>query len=120
MCAWVTVLEDLSGLEPQDADWLNVDALPPTLRRLLLEVGSFYVPVLLANARALAAGQSQLETVVQGQPWTQQTLTYQGKCLAWLQRDYAALSAQDKARVDAALQGTGCEALFENAAPSLA
>ena len=120
VCAWVTVLADLSGLELQDADWLDADSLPPTLRRLLLEVGSLYVPVLLANARALAAGQSQLETVVQGLPWTQQTLTYQGKCLAWLQRDYAALSAQDRARVDAALQGTGCEALFEEAATGLA
>lgn len=113
VCAWVTVLEDLSGLEPADADWLDAAALPPSLQRLLKEAGSLYAPLMLANARALAAGESEVHAVVGGQPWRQQTLTYQGKCLAWLQRDYLALAPPERARVDAALHGSGCEALFE-------
>ena len=37
---------------------------------------------------------------------------YQGKCLGWLREAYAALSDADRDRVDAVLDGTGCEQLF--------
>jgi glutathione S-transferase len=112
VCAWVALLEDLSGIEPADDDWLNASALPASLRTLLAEAGRLYAPVMLANAHALAAGQAEVHAVVDGQPWVQQAFPYQGKCLAWLQRDYDALSAEARARVDRALAGTGCEALF--------
>ena len=112
VCAWTTVVEDLSGLEPADSDWLDVAALPSTLRRLLGEAGRLYVPVMLANAQALTNGEPQVHTTIDGQPWTQQAFPYQAKCLAWLRRDYAALSPGARKRVDAVLAGTGCEALF--------
>jgi len=53
-----------------------------------------------------------LQTTVDGQPWVQQAFPYQGKCLAWLRRDHAALPPAARALVDAALAGTGCESLF--------
>lgn len=112
VCAWVALLEDLSGIEPADDDWLNASALPASLRALLAEAGRLYAPVMLANAHALAAGQAEVHAVVDGQPWVQQAFPYQGKCLAWLRRDYDALGAEARARVDQALAGTGCEALF--------
>ncbi|WP_374569769.1 glutathione S-transferase N-terminal domain-containing protein [Phenylobacterium sp.] len=109
--AWTMMMEDLSGLEPADGDWLDAKALPASLIAVLKEIGRVYPPLLLANAKALMAGAEAVEAVVDGQPWTQQPFTYQGKCLAWLRRDYAALDAGAKASVDRALAGTGCEAL---------
>ena len=117
VCGWVAVTEDLSGLEPTDSDWLAAtalsDTLPDTLRALLAEVGQLYVPLLLANARALEAGQTELQTHIKGAVWVQQTFAYQAKCLAWLRRDYAALPASARATVDRILADTGCEALFK-------
>ena len=112
VCAWVLMMEDLSGLEPADADWLDVTRLPGGLHALLHEAGRLYAPLLLANAQALQAGQAELQATIDGQPWVQQAFPYQGKCLAWLRRDYQALSAVDRARADAALTGSGCEVLF--------
>ena len=110
--AWTCMLEDLSGLEPADADWLDPAHLPTPLLQLLHEVGRLYVPLLLANATALAADQQVLQAQIDGQPWAQQSFAYQAKCLAWLRRDHQALPPAARACVDAALAGTGCELLF--------
>ena len=112
VCAWVMMMEDLSGLEPSDADWFDVRQLPESLLMLLRETGRLYAPLLQANAQALVAGQAELRTTIDGQPWVQQAFAYQGKCLTWLKRDYQALSAQARQRFEAALAGSGCEALF--------
>lgn len=116
--AWVGTVEDLSGLEPEDADWFDPTALPATLTALLGEIGRVYAPLLLANAAALQAGAAQFSTTIDDQPWTQQSFAYQGKCLAWLRRDYQALSDTDRATVDRALAGTGCETLLQALPPS--
>src|SRR5262249_32741885 len=50
LVAWVDVMDDLSGLEPSEADWRSRDDVPATLRALLAEVGRVYVPFLVANA----------------------------------------------------------------------
>ena len=110
--AWTAAMEDHSGLDPVEADWFDAGSPPATLKAILAEIGRVYPPVLLANARALQSGAEEVRTEIDGKPWVQQPFTYQGKCLAWLRRDYAALSAQARARVDALLAGTGCEALF--------
>jgi glutathione S-transferase len=39
--AWTEVLEDLSGMEPDEGDWTNPDAMPDSFRALLAEVGRF-------------------------------------------------------------------------------
>jgi len=113
VCGWVGLCDDLSGIEVQNSDWLNATALPATVQALLAEVGRLYAPLLLANAQALADGQTELRTTVDGQPWVQQAFPYQNKCLAFLRRDYAALDAGARAVVDHALAGTGCEPLFQ-------
>jgi hypothetical protein len=110
--AWTGGLEDLSGLEVTDDGWLPLDQFPASLRALLAEVGRLYVPLLLANAQALAAGEVTVQAVIDGQPWVQQAFAYQAKCLAWLRRDHSSLSPAARAQVDALLAGTGCEALF--------
>lgn len=110
--AWVDVVEDLSGLDPAESDWMARDDIPGTLRALLAEVGRVYVPALLANAAALASGSAEVRTEIDGQVWVQQPFPYQGKCLQWLREKHAVLRAADRADVDRILAGTGCERLF--------
>lgn len=110
--AWVEVGEDLSGFEPGEDDWITPDAIPETLRAILAEVGRYYAPVMLANAKALEDGAELAETEVDGCKWTQKPFSYQGKCLKWIREDHAALGENDRKRVDDILEGTGCEALF--------
>lgn len=110
--AWVDVVEDLSGLEPGDGDWLPREEAAETLSALLVEVGRTYVPFLLANAGALEQGAERVECTIDGEPWVQQPFPYQGKCLLALRQTYGALSAEDRTGADRVLEGTGCEELF--------
>jgi glutathione S-transferase len=109
---WTGMLEDLSGLEPTEADWITTETIPDTLVALLTEIGRVYPPVMLANARALMSGADKVEAVVDGQPWTQAPFPYQAKCLKWLREAREALPEAARARVDAVLAPTGCGALF--------
>jgi glutathione S-transferase len=109
---WVGAVDDLSGLDPAAADWFAPDALPGTTRALLAEIGRVYAPLLLANAAAVAAGAGEVETQIDGRPWRQRTFPYQSKCLAWLRRDYEALTQGSRERFDSAIAGSGCEPLF--------
>ena len=138
--AWVNFVEELSGLEPREKDWMKRDAVPATLLALLGEVGRVYVPFLLANADAVArgadaiargadkvaggaekvaggaekvaGGAEKVECTIDGRAWTQKPFPYQAKCLAWLREEYAALSPADLNDADALLAGSGCERLF--------
>lgn len=110
--AWVGTTEDPSGLEPVDSDWIDAAAPPATLKAILGEVGRVYVPLLIANAKAVQAAAAEVSVEIDGRPWTQQPFAYQAKCLMWLREEYAALSGAARATVDAALAGTGCEALL--------
>lgn len=112
VCAWTAAVEDLSGVEPAPADWFAAADLPRTVRALLAEVGRVYVPLLLANARAVKAGAERVETEIDGRPWVQQPFPYQAKCLAWLREEYAALEASARKTADAVLAEAGCDALF--------
>jgi glutathione S-transferase len=110
--AWVDVMEDLSGLAVAADGWLERGELDDALRPLLTEIGRTYVPVMLANARALNAGDERVETMVDGATWVQQAFPYQARCVAALRTGYARLDAPDRRAVDALFEGTGCEALF--------
>lgn len=110
--AWADIVEDLSGLEPRDDGWLSREQATDRLRPLLSEAGRTYVPFLLANADALSRGAERVECLVDGRVWVQKPFPYQAKCLAWLREGRAALSADDRAAVDAILAGTACERLF--------
>jgi len=110
--AWVDQMADLSGLEAQETEWKPLEQQPESLRGLLNELGRMYVPALLANARALQAGEKNWQTEIDGATWRQQTFSYQAKCLQWINQAYIELSDKDRRRVDVVLEGTGCEALF--------
>ena len=110
--AWVDVVEDLSGLEPDERPWTAPGSLPATLRELLAEVGRVYAPFLVANAAALASGAERVECTIDGRIWVQKPFPYQGKCLQWLREAHEALAPEARGPVDAILAGTGCEVLF--------
>ncbi len=110
--AWCEIVEDLSGVEPQQDDWTPRDAVPDALRGLLAEIGQVYAPFLLANAAALERGAEQLETEIDGRPWVQKPFPYQGKCLAALREAHAGLVEADRAWLDTIFDGTGCEILL--------
>lgn len=109
--AWVGWVDDLSGQEPAADDWFGRDALPPTLMALLREVGRVYVPVMLANARAVVAKEAEVRATVDGQAWVQNPFPYQAKCLRWLREEFAALAEGDRAFAQEILSSTGCAAL---------
>lgn len=110
--AWTERLEDVSGLDVSQEDWIDLANPPATLRDLLVEIGRAYVPVMLGNAAAIADGAEQVECSVDGRPWVQEPFVYQAKCLRWLQAEYDELEDEAQSRVDAVLAGTGCEPLL--------
>ena len=110
--AWTERLEDVSGLEVTESDWLDLSNPPATLKALLGEIGRVYAPFLLGNADAVARGAERVECEVDGQPWVQKPFVYQAKCLRRLKEAYAALDIAARTAVDQILDGTGCEVLF--------
>ena len=115
--AWVGMMEDLSGAEPAEGDWLTVADRPATLGAVLAEIGRVYPPVMLANAKAVMSGAAEVVATVDGEPWTQQPFPYQAKCLGWLREAHAALPSQVRPQLDAVLDAAGLTPLFE-AAPA--
>lgn len=115
--AWTGLMEDLSGIDPQETDWFDPAALPQTLIDLLREVGRGHVPHMLANARALSAGEKQVHVQIDGQQWTLQVVPYQAKCVRWLREEYAVLPANDQAFIHALLERTGCALLIDETLP---
>jgi hypothetical protein len=111
--AWTDIVDDLSGCAVEEGSgWLDRDQLATSLIALLGEVGRTYVPALIANAAALQAGETEMNTEIDGKPWTQPTFPYQGKCLQWIREEFNALSADDQQVVRGILDGTGCEPLL--------
>ncbi len=110
--AWTERLEDLSGWQPDAAQWRAREAALPRLQPLLTRIGASYVPFLLANAAARAAGQATMVCVIQGVRWQQQVFPYQVKCLQWLREHFAGLAAADQQWLQQALAVSGCAALL--------
>lgn len=112
--AWTNIMDDLSGLDIDMADWYERDQLLESFRPLLTEVGQTYVPVMLGNTRTLANGDKEIYTTVRGRAWEQPAFAYHARCLQWLQNRYLELTDSDRQWVDTLLSGTGCEALFSD------
>ena len=110
---WVQWMDDLSWWKLVDDEgpegWF--DDPPATTLALLAEAGRAYAPFLVANARALMAGDDEVVCEIDGGEYRQAPFRYQGKCLQWIREQYAALADDDRARVDSLLTGTGCEML---------
>ena len=110
--AYTMALEDASGMDVSEEDWLHGE-VPPTLRAILCEAGRLYAPFMVANAAAIAKGEPIVRCVLDGKPYEANSFPYQGKCLNWLKGAHAALAPVDRSWVDGQLEGTGLEVMFK-------
>ena len=106
--AWVEVMQDLSGLDTNINSWTKLEESPDTLKAILRVFGDMYAPLLLENAIAATAGESEWSTEVNGSTWKQKTFSYQAKCLNWIREEFNALDNNDQQRVRSFLEGTNC------------
>ncbi len=110
--AWTDLVDDLSGVQPKTSDWIAASSINESLADLLTEIGRVYAPALLANAKAIQSGHTQMQATIDGRPWEQPAFPYQAKCLQWINEAYRKLDARARGQVDAVLAGTGCDALI--------
>ena len=110
--AWCDNVEDLSGLEPKESDWIESAQIPGTLSEIFKEVGRTYAPFLLANPKAVAEGNEEWESEIDGKLWKQMSFVYQAKCLAWIREEFEKLNDKEKTKVFQLLEGSGCEVLI--------
>ena len=75
-------------------------------------MGRVYVPVMLANAEAVAQGLKKVETEVDGLPWVQEPFPYQARCIQWIGEEYGKLDDGARQAVSSVIAGTGCERLL--------
>ena len=111
--AWCDNVEDLSGLEPDDSDWMEIEAIPDTLKEIFKEIGRTYAPFLLANAKAVEDGEEEWESEIDGKLWKQMPFVYQAKCLSWIREEFGNLRKTNQNRVLQLLEGSGCEVLIK-------
>jgi len=110
--AWCDNVEDLSGLEPKESDWIESDQIPETLSEIFKEVGRTYAPFLLANAEAVDEAKEEWEAEIDGKLWKQMPFVYQAKCLTWIREEFRKLNGKEKTKVLQLLEGSGCEVLI--------
>lgn len=104
-------MEDMSGMVVTDEDWDT--SISPTLKAILTEAGRLYAPFMVANADAIAHSSKEVRTTLDGKAYVANSFPYQSKCLRRLRASFAALLPNERAFVDAALEGTRQELLFE-------
>ena len=111
--SWTSLMEDQCGIETRDDEW-NIDLESPTFKKLLTEIGCFYVPALLANKQAYDNDKKEWSTLIERTTWSQNTFSYQAKCLQWIRDEFCKLSDKNKQKVLQVLDGTKCKRLFSN------
>ena len=110
--AWVDLMEDLSGYEIEQQEWLSIDDSKVHLQDFLSEIGKTYVPTMLANEEAILDKKDSWETKVLGKTWMQKSFPYQKKCLQWLRDEFNTLNKAEQDDFLNILAGTNCEQIF--------
>ena len=110
--SWLDLMEDMSGLEPEEADWLSLENALENLDPIFQEIGRVYIPALLANAQGIATNTESWKTQIDGATWEQKCFPYQAKCLKWINEEFNELSDEVQSIVSSFLSKTGCEKLI--------
>lgn len=99
---WIETLDDASGLGA--GPWRDPASAPSAALRDLCDLASqLYLPFLAENAKTLSEGRDELRLALLGRPYAQAPFGYQAKCLSVLKEAFAALTAEPRDRVEAAL-----------------
>lgn len=101
LTGWIAMMEDLSGWE---GEWQSGSAPIEPVQELLKRAGDFYLPGLLANQRAEAAGEERWQVPMYDGVNERGTYPYQVKCLEALRARYRDLAPAP----DSLLAATGC------------
>ncbi len=110
--SWLDLMEDMSGLEPKETDWLSLENALGNLGSIFHEIGRVYIPALLANAQGIASKAESWETQIDGAIWEQKCFPYQAKCFKWINDEFNALNENDQSIVSSFLSKTGCKKLI--------
>mgnify|MGYP003949054461 FL=1 len=110
--AWLDQMEDMSGLDPNEGDWINFEDAEENLSHLFAEISKVYIPVLLANADATALHQKTWTAEIDGTQWEQRSFPYQAKCLKWINEEFQTLNNNDQQQILSFLTKTGCDDLI--------
>lgn len=103
---WQHDLDDGSGIE---GDWRDPESpLGPGLIALLELAGDTYLPFLVANAAAIAAGSKTYELQLHGKSYPNPTRSYKRRCLLWLKAALAEVKGEPRARLETILKQYGC------------
>ena len=115
---WTTVMEDLSGIE---AEWKSIASDPDSLEAsripdILKLSGTYHLPLLDANEKALANGEKDFSVEMNGKLYSRKAHNRHDGCLLALRHQYANLSDHAKSLLDRLLKDTGCFTYLAGAA----
>ncbi len=110
--SWLDLMEDMSGLEPKDSDWISFVEVQNSLSDIFKEIGRVYLPALLANAQAVANKEQTWTTQIDGAKWEQRSFPYQAKCLNWINEEFHNLNKNAQQQIMNFFKKTGCEELI--------
>ena len=109
---WVARLADASGCE---GAWSEAWLESPAVRALLAMVGRVYLPFLVANARAVEAGDTIVSIEIDGHRYAQPAFRYQLKCWREVLARWRALDPGSRSRLEPLLKARGCLATLQAA-----
>ena len=110
--SWIDQMEDLSGLNVHEEDWITFDQAEKNLSNVFEEIGKVYMPALLANSNAINQNEKTWTANIDGAEWNQKSFPYQAKCLQWINDEFEVLSHDDQKDILNFLKNTGCSDLI--------
>ena len=110
--SWIDQMEDLSGLNVHEEDWITFDQAEKNLSNVFEEIGKVYMPALLANSNAINQNEKTWTANIDGAEWNQKSFPYQAKCLQWINNEFEVLGNDDQEDILNFLRNTGCSDLI--------
>lgn len=110
--SWIDQMEDLSGLNVHEEDWITFEQAERNLSNIFEEIGKVYMPALLANSNAINQNEKTWTANIDGAEWNQKSFPYQAKCLQWINNEFEVLGNDDQKDILNFLRNTGCSDLI--------
>jgi len=110
--AWIDQMEDLSGLNVHEEDWITFEQAERNLSNIFEEIGKVYMPALLANSNAINQNEKTWTANIDGAEWNQKSFPYQAKCLQWINNEFEVLGNDDQEDILNFLRNAGCSDLI--------